>query len=86
LILFEIGSESERSQVAYVTFKDSQGAETAALLSVCSYCGSLSHIYIERERVGLWCYALARITPVLSIVSSFSKSKLTIRTAQNEVS
>lgn len=33
-IPFEIGSESERSQVAYVTFKDSQGAETAALLSV----------------------------------------------------
>ena len=27
-------SESERSQLAYVTFKDSQGADTAALLSV----------------------------------------------------
>ncbi|KAJ1697273.1 hypothetical protein LUZ63_005785 [Rhynchospora breviuscula] len=29
----EMRSESERSQVAYVTFKDSQGADTAALLS-----------------------------------------------------
>jgi hypothetical protein len=29
-------SESEWSQVAYVTFKDSQGADTAVLLSVCS--------------------------------------------------
>jgi hypothetical protein len=29
-------SESERSQLAYVTFKDSQGADTAVLLSVCS--------------------------------------------------
>ncbi len=27
-------SDSERSQIAYVTFKDSQGAETAVLLSV----------------------------------------------------
>jgi hypothetical protein len=29
-------SESEWSQLAYVTFKDSQGADTAVLLSVCS--------------------------------------------------
>ncbi|XP_057978388.1 binding partner of ACD11 1-like isoform X2 [Malania oleifera] len=29
----EMKSESERSQIAYVTFKDSQGAETAVLLS-----------------------------------------------------
>ncbi|XP_006650496.1 binding partner of ACD11 1 isoform X2 [Oryza brachyantha] len=29
----EMQSESERSQLAYVTFKDSQGAETAVLLS-----------------------------------------------------
>ncbi|KAK9120516.1 hypothetical protein Syun_018133 [Stephania yunnanensis] len=29
----EMQSESERSQIAYVTFKDSQGAETAQLLS-----------------------------------------------------
>ncbi|KAK9144250.1 hypothetical protein Sjap_004153 [Stephania japonica] len=29
----EMQSESERSQIAYVTFKDSQGAETAMLLS-----------------------------------------------------
>jgi hypothetical protein len=29
-------SESEWSQVAYVTFKNSQGADTAVLLSVCS--------------------------------------------------
>ncbi|KAK9095556.1 hypothetical protein Scep_027025 [Stephania cephalantha] len=29
----EMQSESERSQIAYVTFKDSQGAETALLLS-----------------------------------------------------
>lgn len=36
-ILFEICSESERSQVAYVTFKDSQGADTAALLSVSPF-------------------------------------------------
>ena len=27
-------SDNERSQIAYVTFKDSQGAETAVLLSV----------------------------------------------------
>lgn len=27
-------SDTERSQIAYVTFKDSQGAETAMLLSV----------------------------------------------------
>ena len=29
-------SDNERSQIAYVTFKDSQGAETAVLLSVIS--------------------------------------------------
>ncbi|KAG2263972.1 hypothetical protein Bca52824_071051 [Brassica carinata] len=29
-------SEAERSKLAYVTFKDLQGAETAVLLSVCS--------------------------------------------------
>ncbi|XP_044502527.1 binding partner of ACD11 1-like [Mangifera indica] len=29
----EMRSDTERSQIAYVTFKDSQGAETAALLS-----------------------------------------------------
>lgn len=29
-------SENERSQIAYVTFKDAQGAETAVLLSVSS--------------------------------------------------
>lgn len=27
-------SDTERSQIAFVTFKDSQGAETAVLLSV----------------------------------------------------
>ncbi|KAB1216095.1 hypothetical protein CJ030_MR4G027169 [Morella rubra] len=30
----EMRSDNERSQIAYVTFKDSQGAETAVLLSV----------------------------------------------------
>lgn len=29
-------SDNERSQIAYVTFKDMQGAETAILLSVIS--------------------------------------------------
>jgi len=29
-------SGDEWSQIAYVTFKDSQGAETALLLSVCA--------------------------------------------------
>ncbi|MCI39023.1 protein vip1, partial [Trifolium medium] len=29
----ELRSYDERSQIAYVTFKDSQGAETAVLLS-----------------------------------------------------
>jgi hypothetical protein len=38
-------SESEWSQVAYVTFKDSQGADTAVLLSVCSssWQGRIQH-------------------------------------------
>lgn len=33
----EMHGNNERSQVAYVTFKDPQGAETAVLLSVRTY-------------------------------------------------
>jgi hypothetical protein len=36
--------ESDWSQLAYVTFKDSQGAETAVLLSVCS---SSTHFFLS---------------------------------------
>lgn len=35
LYSFFLYSETERSKLAYVTFKDLQGAETAVLLSVC---------------------------------------------------
>lgn len=34
--VFSFGRESEMSQLAYVTFKDSQGADNALLLSVSS--------------------------------------------------
>jgi hypothetical protein len=40
--------ESDWSQLAYVTFKDSQGADTAVLLSVCS---SSTHFFIILIRV-----------------------------------
>ncbi len=32
---YTFGRETDRTQLAYVTFKDSQGADTAMLLSVC---------------------------------------------------
>jgi hypothetical protein len=45
-----------------------------------------SQLYnIYRERVGLSCYAIVRIIPVLWIISSFSKSKYSIQTAQNDL-
>lgn len=34
-VFYFLVSECERSQSAYVTFKDPQSAETAVLLSVC---------------------------------------------------
>jgi hypothetical protein len=45
-------SDNERSQIAYVSFKDSQGAETAVLLSVLS----LLSTYIML--VYVWCLRL----------------------------
>jgi hypothetical protein len=45
-------SDNERSQIAYVSFKDSQGAETAVLLSVLS----LMSTYIML--VYVWCLRL----------------------------
>lgn len=35
------GRESESTQLAYVTFKDSQGADTAVLLSVCLFTNDI---------------------------------------------
>lgn len=35
-LVVSLGRETENTQLAYVTFKDSQGADTAVLLSVCS--------------------------------------------------
>lgn len=54
-------STNERSQIAYVTFKDSQGAETALLLSVQWYLKTISlnestHIICSC----LWPYFLAK--------------------------
>lgn len=40
-LLILIFSETERSQIAYVTFRDPQGAETAVLLSVHSHLNTL---------------------------------------------
>lgn len=52
-------SESEWSQLAYVTFKDSQGADTAVLLSVCSNsCNSFLALAISFPVVLGWSYLL----------------------------
>lgn len=45
IFFFSFRIESERSQIAYVTFKDSQGADTALMLSVSS---SFKHCDITR--------------------------------------
>lgn len=41
----EVQSDTERTQIAYVTFKDPQGAETAVLLSVISLLNT-SYIFL----------------------------------------
>lgn len=40
-------SDSERSQIVHVTFKDPQGAETAVLLSVC-FCQSQFIVHFQK--------------------------------------
>lgn len=47
-------SESERSQLAYVTFKDSKGADTAMLLSVCLWG---LWVWFEVHTCWMGCYA-----------------------------
>lgn len=43
---FTCGSESEKSQLAFVTFKDSQGADTAMLLSVSKISAKFYPYYL----------------------------------------
>lgn len=45
IFLFFLFSETERSQLAYVTFKDCKGAETAVLLSVDSLLNAPSNLF-----------------------------------------
>lgn len=47
IFLFFLFSETERSQLAYVTFKDCKGAETAVLLSVDSLLNALPFQFVS---------------------------------------
>lgn len=52
-------SDTERSQIAYVTFKDAQGAETAILLSVIQFFVLISfHFVLSSSHTKMTSYLL----------------------------